>query len=134
METKQVIVVRKDLKMRKGKIGSQCAHASMAVFFNRIENINSYPDGSRYEMIIDPITPEMNEWIKNSFTKAVLAVDSEEELVAIYQKAQSANLPCSLITDNGTTVFDGIPTKTCVAVGPATVEDIDKITGDLKLL
>lgn len=134
METKQVIVVRKDLKMKIGKTAAQCCHASMAVFFNRIENINSYPDGSRYEIIIDPITHEMNEWIKGSFTKVVLAVNSEQELIDIYEAAKKVNLPCSLITDNGTTVFNGVPTKTCAAIGPAKLEDIDKITGDLKLL
>lgn len=33
---KQVLVMRKDLNCRKGKIASQCAHASLKVFFDKM--------------------------------------------------------------------------------------------------
>lgn len=125
---KQVIVVRKDLKMRKGKMIAQGAHASMKVFFERIE----YCDHG--EMLIKDITLDMEEWINGQFAKICVSVDSEEELLDIFKKADEANLPCSLIQDAGYTEFDGVPTYTAVAVGPAKNDDINKITGELKLL
>jgi len=129
---KQVIVVRKDLrnvkgeKVRSGKLISQGAHASMKVFFDRIE----YCDNG--EMKISEITPEMEEWINGKFTKIVVSVDSEKELFDVYFAAKSANLPCALILDAGLTEFPE-PTNTCCAIGPAQSENIDKITGHLKL-
>ena len=38
MNVKQVIVLRKDLNMRKGKMVAQGAHASMKVFFDRFHS------------------------------------------------------------------------------------------------
>jgi PTH2 family peptidyl-tRNA hydrolase len=55
-------------------------------------------------------------------------------LVELYTKAKQAGLICSLIVDAGLTEFGGVPTKTCCAIGPAWAEDVDKITGELKLL
>ena len=130
METKQVILVRNDLKMRKGKIAAQVAHASMKVFFDRMRwnSLNSNPN----QFLID-MTPEMTDWFEGIFAKICLKVDSEEQLDDFHQKAQDAGLPCALIVDSGRTVFKR-PTKTCLAIGPASVDEIDKITKDLKLL
>ncbi len=128
MNTKQVIVLRKDLNMRKGKMVAQGCHASMKVFFNRISWC------SKGEMHIMPITTEMENWINGSFTKICVSVDSEEQLLTIYEKAKMEDIPCSLIQDIGKTEFNGVPTYTAVAVGPALAEDVDKITGHLKLL
>jgi PTH2 family peptidyl-tRNA hydrolase len=61
-------------------------------------------------------------------------VDSHAELLEIFTKAKLAGIPCILITDNGTTEFHGVPTDTCIAVGPWDATEIDKITGGLKLL
>ena len=129
---KQVLVVRKDLKMRKGKIAAQCAHASLKVFFDRKEYFDdeNNPEGA----ILIGLTSEMKEWIDGIFTKVCVSVDSEEELLEVYKKAQEVELPCALVTDVGLTEFHGVPTKTVVAIGPAKGEEIDKITGDLKLL
>lgn len=125
---KQVLIVRKDLNMRKGKIAAQAAHASLKVFFDRIE----YCDHG--EMKISNITSEMDEWINGTFTKVCVYVNSENELLEKYNQAKESNLPCSLILDAGFTEFGGIPTHTVVAIGPAKGEDVDKITGELKLL
>jgi len=124
---KQVIVVRKDLKMRKGKIAAQAAHASMKVFFDR----NTGED--RFEMRI-PLDPYMVGWVEGDFTKVVVYVESEEELLACYVKANELKLPTALITDSGKTEFNGVATNTCVAIGPAADGKIDQVTGELKLL
>lgn len=128
MKTKQVLIIRKDLKMRKGKIAAQAAHASMKVFFDNIEYC------TEGEMVISNITDEMEEWVNGIFTKICVSVDSEDELLNIYEQAEKADLPCSLIQDAGLTEFDGVPTFTAVAIGPAKSEEIDKITSHLKLL
>jgi len=128
---KQVIVLRKDLNMRKGKMVAQGAHASMAAILNEVYDI----DKTDAELII-PMTEKMAEWLSGSFTKICVSVDSEDELLAIYNKAKfmDAIIPSSLIKDNGTTEFNGVPTYTAVAIGPADSAVIDKITGELKLL
>ena len=71
------------------------------------------------------------EWLTGSFVKVVLAVNSEEELMEIYEKAKRAGLNTVLITDNATTEFSS-PTRTCIGIGPDWEEKIDKITGHLK--
>ena len=126
MQIKQVLVIRKDLKMRRGKEISQCAHASMKVFF---DNGRIFPENT----LVVNITPQMKQWIEGIFTKIAVYVESEQELVDIYKKAKEAGCPCSLIEDNGLTEFKGVKTKTVVAIGPDESEIIDKITGHLKL-
>jgi peptidyl-tRNA hydrolase, PTH2 family len=125
---KQVIVIRKDLNMRKGKMVAQGSHACMKVFFDRIE----YCDHG--EMKMNNITPEMEEWINGLFTKICVSVDSEQELLDIYNKAKEAALPCALVEDAGLTEFCGNKTLTCCAIGPANDEKVNLITGHLKLL
>lgn len=125
--SKQVILVRKDLKMNKGKIGAQVAHASIAAFLNR----------DKSDPLTNPLEINLSqadtEWLSHRFTKICLAVNSEEELLEYYQKAKSAGLKCSLIQDAGFTTFEK-PTYTTVGIGPDFNENIDKITKDLKLL
>ena len=113
---KQVIVIRKDLKMRRGKEIAQGSHASMAFLLKG-----------------DATKEQIQEWILNAQTKVCVSVDSEEELEEIYNKAKEANLIVNMITDLGKTEFNGEPTKTCLAIGPNKGELIDKITGHLKL-
>lgn len=124
--TKQVLVVRKDLNMRKGKIGAQCAHASLGVILRQMFDGE---DGSR----ILKSDPRIDPWLENSFTKICVTVNSEEELLEIHRKAKEAGILTCLITDNGKTEFNGVPTHTVVAVGPDTIERVDQITKHLPL-
>lgn len=127
-EPKQVIVVRKDLNMRKGKIAAQAAHASMKVLVDLMDNT-----GDSY-VLYSFRYPVLEEWLSGRFTKICVSVDSEQELLDLYQKARDANMLCSLIVDAGLTEFNGVPTKTCIAIGPELPEKIDQLTGHLKLL
>ena len=132
---KQVIVLRKDLGMRKGKMVAQGAHASMAAVLEDAEFEDfDWGGGDTTPMLSVQLTPEMHAWLTGIFTKICVSVDSEEELIAIYDKAKAAGLHCSLIKDSGLTEFGGVPTHTAVAVGPASREVVDEITGGLKLL
>jgi len=118
---KQVLVYRRDLKMRKGKIAAQCAHAAMAVFFQRNR-------GSVTELNV-PLDGPMAAWVGGRFTKICLSCDDEEALVAAYEAAKARGIPCSIITDAGRTEFHGVPTRTAIALGPAAITEIDAITG-----
>lgn len=126
MKTKQVIVIRKDTNppMRKGKMVAQACHASMQFLYHRVFD----------EHHGDPYFSEAEEhWFKNDYTKVCCSVDSEEELLKIYEEAKSSGLEVHLITDLGKTEFKE-PTRTCLAIGPDESEKIDPITKHLKLL
>jgi peptidyl-tRNA hydrolase, PTH2 family len=126
-DAKQVIVMRKDLGMRKGKMIAQGAHASMAVLLDRGD---MHDDEFRIVL-----TPAMHTWVVTGrFTKVCVSVDSEAALEAIVAKAREAGVPCAMIVDAGKTEFHGVPTKTCCAVGPAWTDEVDAITGELPLL
>ena len=131
-EVKQVIVIRKDLKMRKGKMVAQGAHASLGSllnFFNKKEESRKIEYSVQFDKgsILD-------SWLNGIFTKICVSVDSEEELDKIKEQCDALGIPCALITDCGLTEFHGVPTKTCLGIGPWYTEDIDKITGKLPLL
>lgn len=124
---KQVIVVRSDLKMRKGKIGAQCAHASMKFLLEANES-------RRIDELRIKLTDVEAQWMSGSFTKIVVGVDSEAELRDLMFHAQMKGVECHSIIDAGKTEFHGIPTLTCAAFGPANEDDINEITGKLKLI
>lgn len=127
---KQIIVVRKDLNMRKGKIAAQAAHASLGAILDLAQL-----DPTTNQLCIDLNNPSLKEWIYNgSFTKICVYVDSEQELIDVFDKAKNANLIAKLITDSGRTEFNGIPTKTCCAIGPCDPTLLVNITGHLPLL
>ena len=99
----------------------------MAIFFNRMTSTGSG------DFIMERVR-YFEEYIKGAFTKIVVYVDTEEELLEIHEKAKAAGIHCSLIQDKGLTEFDNIPTYTAVGIGPWNCPEIDEITGHLKLL
>jgi PTH2 family peptidyl-tRNA hydrolase len=143
--TKQVIVWRNDLKVRTGKIGAQCSHASMAFLTKNgcmVDEITSdvgwgseryhYFSNNSWDMIKN--FDELNHWLKNSFRKIVCYVNNEKELLDLHQKALEAGLISHLITDNGATEFGGIHTNTCLGIGPHWDYKFEGITNHLPLL
>ena len=147
-DVKQVIVVRKDLNMRKGKIAAQVAHASMKVLLAMMEIKKDSDEiihrGLKIKMHGQPkkiirtleylYGSYLSNWLDGSFAKVVVSCDSEKELMAIQRVAYDRDIPNALITDNGTTEFNGQLTTTCLAIGPYSSEELNKITGHLKLL
>lgn len=130
VDPKQVIIMRKDLGLRKGKLIAQGAHSVLKPFFidylTRIEE-------RKFLLDLDfDGGDEIIEWIENRFKKICLQVESEEELLQIYTRAEEAGLPCALVVDAGMTE---IPpnTPTCCSIGPADPKKIDEITGNLRL-
>ena len=123
---KQSIIIRKDLNMRRGKMCAQASHASMKVFFDRMKKSeNGY---------ICDFTQEMEEWKNGAFTKIVLGCDSIYDIYDLQDKANSLNVPNAVIIDNGTTEFGGVPTVTCIAIGPCKAEIVENLTSKYSLL
>ena len=111
---KKVIVVRKDLKMDKGKIAAQVAHASL----------ESYKKADPKDVI---------HWEAEGMKKVVLAAKDIKELFRIKERIKEARLPYAVIRDAGKTQIK--PGEvTAMGIGPAEEEKIDKITDKLKLL
>ncbi|MCX8173723.1 MAG: peptidyl-tRNA hydrolase Pth2 [Thermoplasmata archaeon] len=114
---KQVIVVRKDLKLSRGKLAVQVAHAAVTA--------------------CERCRRDAEEWFERWFAegqkKVVVEVDNLDALILHYEQAKREGLPAALIEDAGLTE---IPpgTITCAGIGPAPAELVDKITGGLKLL
>ena len=111
---KQVIVLRTDLEIGKGKLAAQAAHASV-------------------EAVLRSSSKVVESWRASGAKKVVLKVDSETKLKQIHQLAAKAKLVSVIISDAGLTQLKP-GTKTAVGIGPDSESKIDKITGKLKLL
>lgn len=127
---KQIIAVRKDLNMRKGKMIAQGAHASMKFLLD----LSAVSEDGDFRTTLLPNGEDFLEWVESGTAKIAVGVTSEEELLDLYKQAKDANLPAYLVRDAGRTEFHGEPTYTAVAIGPAKAEALDPITGNLKLL
>ena len=111
---KQVILVRTDLKLSKGKACSQVAHASV-------------------EAVLKSDKQVIEEWQDQGMKKVILKVDSKEELLSFNKKAKALGLKTALIKDAGKTFFNK-STLTCLSIGPDKEGKIDRLTSNLKLL
>ncbi|VVB57436.1 Peptidyl-tRNA hydrolase [uncultured archaeon] len=116
-EIKQVILLRMDLNMGKGKMVAQGAHASIDAY---LDAVSKTPAAAR-------------KWHENGMPKVALKVESERDLVKMFMAAKDYELPCSLIVDAGRTQLEP-GSKTAVGIGPAAAELLDRFTGQLKLL
>ena len=114
MAYKQVILVREDLKLPKGKMSAQVAHASL-------------------EAALKSDKKAVAVWRESGAKKVVLKVKDEKEMLKLMEMAEDAGLKSALITDAGHTVVEP-GTKTCLGIGPDDEKKIDAITGKLKIM
>lgn len=128
MSVKQVIVVRKDLNMRKGKLAAQVAHASMK-FMTDEWKPNDLP-----EVLAMNLNEVEQQWLREGFAKIVVYVESAKELGELMAKARKEGIRVSPIIDSGKTEFHGVATLTCAAFGPDEAKKLDEITGSLPLM
>ena len=131
--TKQVIVIRKDLKCRRGKEISQGSHASMAFLTKHFLERPDIMFKLSYDGTMINLKTVEKEWLTSSFRKITCSVDSLEELLELDKKAKELGIESNLITDSGFTEFNGVPTITCLALGPDYDEVLDPVTSQLKL-
>jgi peptidyl-tRNA hydrolase, PTH2 family len=115
--------------MRRGKEIAQGAHAASAWLAERVIQ-RLAPDGTADHV---QLSTAEQAWLLTSWRKVTVKVGSEDELMAVYQQALDAGLVVRLITDGGLTEFGGVPTRTCLAIGPDYDDLIDPVTGDLEL-
>jgi len=132
MLTKQMIVIRNDLNMRKGKMVSQGAHASLGALLKCFRKYSTSDKTTVYQTEFSEDS-YLNDWLNNAFTKICVYVNSETELMDVYNSIPD-EIPKVLIIDNGKTEFNGVPTATCIGVGPWESKEIDLYTSHLKLL
>jgi len=97
-DIKQVLILRNDLNMRRGKSEAQAAHSAMKVFFDRMTVFNNGSSMIKF-------TPQMIEWMHGSFKKISLGCDTEKELLHLKDLADEAEIINALILDNGETEF-----------------------------
>jgi peptidyl-tRNA hydrolase, PTH2 family len=128
-DVKQVLVIRRDLKMRRGKEIAQGAHASGA-WLTKLVLAGLDPATGKASVQLDPVALL---WVTTSWRKVTLQVSSEAELLALHEAARARGLRSELITDSGRTEFGGVPTRTALAIGPDRADLIDEVTGHLAL-
>ena len=114
---KQVIVLRTDLKMSRGKIAAQAGHAAVSAAEEARKKFSDW----------------WKAWIKEGQCKIAVKAESEQELLELQRKAKELKLPSALVIDRGLTELPP-DTITCLGIGPAPSSQVDEITGKLPLL
>jgi PTH2 family peptidyl-tRNA hydrolase len=116
-EYKQVIAVRTDLGMSKGKTAVQVAHGSVSA-------------AERARVTKQEV---WRAWFREGQKKVAVKVGSEEEILELRKQAITHGLPQAIIRDAGMTELPP-GTLTVIGIGPAKSEEVDEVTKDLKLL
>ena len=111
---KQVMVVNYALRLPPGKLAAQVAHAAVGAF-------------------LAASAKAQNRWLGEGMPKIVVRVPDEDALLRLFAQARQARLPTLLVEDAGKTVLQP-GTRTCLGIGPAPDEEVDRITGTLPLL
>lgn len=143
-KAKQLIVMRRDLKMRKGKIAAQAGHACVEATLmalareGRLDELRlvTAADGEPVGIALNDqghAPTALSDWFEWGVAKVCVYVDSEEKLLNLARAGRSRGFLCALIRDAGLTEFHGEATYTCLAFEPLAAEDIDPLTGDLPL-
>lgn len=126
--TKMALIVRTDIKMPVGKTSSQTAHAALGAILNK-----AVWEGDD-KIVISNISAAERAWLLYKFTKIVLGCGDVNDFNAMRDQAILMGINVKEITDAGDTVFGGVPTVTCMAIGPDWPDRINGITGHLKPL
>lgn len=139
-KSKQMIVMRRDLKMRKGKIAAQAGHACVEATLmalareGRLDQVRVTPDES-WVYLEDGGTEAtaLSDWFDAGVAKVCVYVDSEDELIELAVRAREEGVAVALVRDAGHTEFHGEPTYTCLAFEPLRADVADRFTGELPL-
>ena len=113
---KQVIVLRTDLNMSKGKMAAQAGHAAVSAAEEARKKCFGW----------------WKAWVAEGQCKIAVRAESEQELLELEEKAKKSKLPTALIVDRGLTELPP-ETITCLGIGPAPSAQIDAISGKLPL-
>jgi PTH2 family peptidyl-tRNA hydrolase len=127
---KQVILIRRDLNMRRGKEIAQGSHASIDFLVHDLRVKLASDPSAAVEL---SLSEAERAWLAHGMAKVCLQILSEADLIARHEKALTAGLKSFLIRDSGRTEFLGQQTLPACAIGPDETERIDAVTGDLQL-
>jgi peptidyl-tRNA hydrolase, PTH2 family len=116
MAYKQVILVRTDLKMSRGKACAQCSHAAVEASLKAKKKPFMF-----------------NAWRLSGMKKVTLKVANQKDLYKYAQHAKDVGLVTAIISDAGMTELKP-GTTTCCAIGPDKDDKIDQVTGKLQTL
>ncbi len=111
---KQMIIVRTDLKMSKGKLAVQASHAAVAAAQKADKKI-------------------ISSWTRGGQKKVAVKVKTEKELLSLQDKCRKLKINHYLVCDAGLTELKP-GTATALAIGPDKEEKVNKVTGSLPLL
>ncbi|KAI4337503.1 hypothetical protein L6164_015911 [Bauhinia variegata] len=114
---KMVLVVRQDLKMKSGKIASQCAHAATGMYAELMQSDRSL----------------LRHWEHCGQPKIVLICKNQQEMNKLREVAEGIGLPTFVVSDAGRTQVSA-GSKTVLAIGPGPKAIVDSVTGKLPLL
>lgn len=117
MAFKQVVLVRTDLKLPKGKLAAQAGHACVDSVLLSLKRDKE----------------KVSRWRDEGMKKVVLKVADEKELLKLFQQAKDQGLVACIITDAGRTIVEP-GTRTCVGIGPDDEDAIDSVTGKLSIM
>ena len=137
--SKQMLIVRRDLKMRKGKIAAQASHASLEAVLKaivkegRTGQLKVTEEGYAWLDAPEGQESPLTDWFRYGMAKICVYVDGEEALLELDKKAQQAGVTTALILDAGMTEFHGEPTYTALAFEPLEAGKADELTGGLPL-
>ena len=139
-KSKQMIVMRRDLRMRKGKIAAQAGHACVEATLmalareGRLGQVRVTPNDT-WVYLDDEGTAAtaLSRWFDAGVAKVCVYVDGEEALLDLAKRGREAGFIVALVRDAGFTEFHGEPTYTCLAFEPLAPEQIDPLTGSLPL-
>ena len=139
-KAKLMIVMRRDLKMRKGKIAAQGGHACVEAVLialareGRLDQVRVAESGNWVYLDEGSMAPTpLADWFSAGVAKVCVYVDSEEALLDLAAQGREQGFACALVRDAGLTEFHGESTFTCLAFEPLPANLIDPLTGDLPL-
>ena len=126
-DVKQVIVVRKDLSMKKGQLAAHVAEASIKFLTDNNESV-------RGDELTIKLNPEEAIWLNEGFKKIVLGIDSKDALENLMFRAELDGIEVYPIVVQSPDEFNGDRTLTCASFGPASSQDLSKVIGKLKAI
>ena len=137
-DIKMVIVMRRDLGMRKGKIAAQAGHACVEATLQALQDLPAGalkrdPEGG-WTADADTLARfPAARWLAEGEKKVCVYVDGEERLCGVAEELRSRGIRAAVIMDAGHTEFHGHPTLTCLATEPRPSAELDPVTGTLPL-
>jgi PTH2 family peptidyl-tRNA hydrolase len=133
LDLRQMLVIRHDLKMRKGKLCAQAGHAPLMMLADTPgAGFRTNAQGVR-EFVVPDVDGTLEAWMLSGQKKVSVYVTSDEEMQDLHRRAEAAGLRCTQVVDAGHTEFKGQPTRTVLSIGPHPKDAVTPFTGDLPL-